>query len=75
VSVTAQEWSGLAGRTGRLSEEERTKLLFNSFQMGHLSAGSIMELLDLGCDGCGKVLRPEEAHTDEDCVVWRVMES
>ncbi|KKL57472.1 hypothetical protein LCGC14_2235110 [marine sediment metagenome] len=79
--VTAQEWYELVERSEdrgskKLSDEERNKYLFNSFQRGHLSLKFVLELLGLdSCDDCGKIMEPGEDHSKEDCTVWRVMES
>lgn len=81
TAVTVQEWDELAKKADDrglrgLSDEERNKYLFNSFSRGHVSLKYVLELLNLnGCDECGKIVMPEEEHTEEDCTVWRVMES
>lgn len=79
TAVTAQEWYGLVEKSKNhesLTDEERTKLLFNSFSRGHMSLKFVLESLGLdSCDDCGKIVDPEEEHTREDCTVWRVMES
>jgi hypothetical protein len=78
--ISAQRWYELVEKSknyglGKLSKEEQHQLLFNSYSKGHVSLDLIFEMLDIGCDRCGKVVMPEDEHTEEDCTVWRVMES
>ena len=78
-AVTEQEWYGVIDRSEageEMSDEERGKLLFNSFSRGHTARQSFLEAFGFAsCSDCGMVVGPEEVHTGDECTVYRVMES